>query len=922
MLTLVVFAALIPSAGVVYADSTASAGRVEMKGPALDDQYIGGRVSTVCNTRLTYPYSDDDGNMPFGISTSVQVYQGSAWQDYDQSTFAAGTYRLKMSVYTNSGCDPIYVFSSKVTITYNGNECTYGNRQKYSLDAYTESFTVKTPSSYALYIAGTQVTDANAPDILGNGVFSYDKSSNTLFIDGDYTYDDQKAVESIIDGLTINAKSDSVITGKGFVFFLRADTKITGSGKLTVRASSQAGNAIQMWDNAKLTIENADLEASGRQAIQGTDGTESLTVVSSNVTAKATGSGVGAIYVFKGGITLEGCGIAKPSGGSVGEDSYGYQVVDPSGNRAGEVRIVREYDLKIERTKVTDDNAADVLGDGVFKYDAASNTLTVNGNYKGSTSAVTSEIPDLTVVIAGDSDLHNTNTGGCLDFNRDTTITGSGKLTLTADRYSAISVINNSTVTIDGVDIIANGNSGGFVCHKELNKYGGKLIVKNSNITVKSNGDTLHYFKQGIELTGCSIRWPKNYVINDGTVYMKDGVTQPNEVVIARDDNRFIMIGDYVRMGTNYSIPMLWRCVDIDENGPLMLAEKIIAIKPYDAMGDNEEGSHGRGSGSGVDRKTEGSNYWGDSNLRCWLNSYSNEVKWACGNPPDDDHVYEGWNDYAGEVGFLRSFNEQELAAIKTVTQKSILDKYEYSNTANPNYHTYYGGSIENAVTNYDTAYSEPVTDTVFLLDVKQLETVYKNDDLLGGEEFYLAKPAGRVVSNSEYKNTGLKDGANWWYWLRTPEADYGSSRRVRYVTEYGVVDTSKAYVGSVGVRPAFYLDSDFYSLASGSGTSSDPYTISSADAKLVNCMYANGEATATVVNASIKNDSFAVLAVYDADGNLRDVKARNIPAGETTFTITIDADESIKGCDVKVFLWKDTKKMIPICDALCGTVG
>ena len=919
---LAVFAALIPSACVVYADGTASAGLVELKGPALDDQYIGGSVATVCKTRLTYPYADDDGNMPFGISTSVQVYQGSAWQDYDQSTFAAGTYRLKMSVYTNSGCDPIYVFSSKVTITYNGSECTYGNRQKYSLDAYTESFTVKTPSSYALNIAGTQVTDANAPDILGNGVFSYDKSSNTLFVDGDYTYDDQKAVESFIDGLTINAKSDSVITGKGFVFFLRADTKITGSGKLTVRASSQAGNAIQMWDGAKLTIENANLEASGRQAIQGTDGTESLKIVSSNVNAKATGSGVGAVYVFKGGITLEGCSIAKPSGGSVGEDSYGYQVVDSSGNRAAEVRIVKEYKLYIGYKRVTDDNAADVLGDGVFKYDAASNTLTVNGNYNGSTSAIASYIPDLTVVIAGDSELHDTNTGGCLDFNQDTTITGSGKLTLTADKYCALSIANCSTVTIDGVDIVANGNNGGFVAPEGFNVYGGKLIVKNSNITVKSNGDTLHYFKQGIELTGCSIKQPKNYVIKDGTLYMRDGVTQPNEVVIVRDGSKLITIGDYVQMGSNYGIPMLWCCVDIDENGPLMLAKRIIAIKPYDAMGDNEEGSHGRGSGSGADRKTAGSNYWGDSNLRSWLNSYSKEVKWACGNPPDDDHVYEGWNDYAEDVGFLRSFNQQELAAIKTVTQKSILDKYEYSNTANPNYHIFNGGSIENAVTNYDTAYSEQVTDTVFLLDVKQLDTVYKNDELMGGEEFYLAKPAGRVVTYSEYKNTSLKDGANWWYWLRTPEADYGSSRRVRYVTEYGVVDRSNAYVGSVGVRPAFYLDLDFCSFASGDGSSEAPYTISSAKPKLVNCMYANGEATATVVNASLDNDSFATLAVYDADGDLRDVKAKNIPSGETSFTITIDADESIKGCSVKVFLWKDAKKMIPICGALCGTVG
>ena len=37
-----------------------------------------------------------------------------------------------------------------------------------------------------------------------------------------------------------------------------------------------------------------------------------------------------------------------------------------------------------------------------------------------------------------------------------------------------------------------------------------------------------------------------------------------------------INIGDYVQMGTYYGAPILWRCVDIDENGPLMLSDKII----------------------------------------------------------------------------------------------------------------------------------------------------------------------------------------------------------------------------------------------------------------------------------------------------------------------------------------------------------
>ena len=41
-----------------------------------------------------------------------------------------------------------------------------------------------------------------------------------------------------------------------------------------------------------------------------------------------------------------------------------------------------------------------------------------------------------------------------------------------------------------------------------------------------------------------------------------------------------IKIGDYLQMGEYYGKPILWRCVDIDENGPLMLSDNLFGIKP------------------------------------------------------------------------------------------------------------------------------------------------------------------------------------------------------------------------------------------------------------------------------------------------------------------------------------------------------
>ena len=178
-----------------------------------------------------------------------------------------------------------------------------------------------------------------------------------------------------------------------------------------------------------------------------------------------------------------------------------------------------------------------------------------------------------------------------------------------------------------------------------------------------------------------------------------------------------IKIGDYIQMGTYYGEPILWRCMDIDENGPLILSDKIICLKPFDAKtsANSTSGSHSRD-----DYRSEyGSNYWADSNMRSWLNSTApaGEVVWACGNPPSNDNVWESYNDYAGEAGFLTYFSQDEQNSMKAVSQKSLVSYPEYSNNV------YTTGSephlwnpyIADVVANYDKAYAEYVTDKMFL---------------------------------------------------------------------------------------------------------------------------------------------------------------------------------------------------------------
>ena len=266
-----------------------------------------------------------------------------------------------------------------------------------------------------------------------------------------------------------------------------------------------------------------------------------------------------------------------------------------------------------------------------------------------------------------------------------------------------------------------------------------------------------------------------------------------------------ISIGDYISLGTYNGQPILWRCVDIDELGPLMLSDQVLATMAYDAK--TSENSATRSHSRNLKRGAYGSNQWRDSNMRSWLNSKAEagKVDWLCGNPPKSGFV--GENPYDQAAGFLNGFQEDEIAAIKTVTQRSIVSHPEYNagmiegQGADLPYDT----NIASAANGFDQAYYENVTDKVFLMDVKQINKVYQNNSQLG-DSYHIA----------------YKDGIRWPCWLRTPVTD--CNHDMRYVETDGRIDRNAPYLGFYGVRPAFYLDTKYYQVTGGNGTAASPY--------------------------------------------------------------------------------------------------
>ena len=265
-----------------------------------------------------------------------------------------------------------------------------------------------------------------------------------------------------------------------------------------------------------------------------------------------------------------------------------------------------------------------------------------------------------------------------------------------------------------------------------------------------------------------------------------------------------IKVGDYVKMGTYNNASILWRCVSIDDNGPLMLADRIIDTLAYDAK--TNDNSNSKSHSRSYKRDDYGSNYWKDSNMRSWLNSTAaaGKVDWLCGNPPKDGYV-SGVGAYNEKAGFLNAFSKSEIAAMKTVTQRSLVSHPEYNKgivDGDANSDLLYYTDISEAVANYDSSYFETTTEKVFLLDVRQANAVWKN---LKG--YYVA-----------YNN----DGMAWPYWLRTPVTD--CNHDMRYISSSGQVGRYAPWYSDLGVRPAFYLDSEYFVTTSGSGSQSNPY--------------------------------------------------------------------------------------------------
>ena len=302
------------------------------------------------------PYPESSHPYEFGADQSwVWTYSGEA-SSLD-ITFSDDTE-------TEANYDKIYIYDStdelvgefsgtelkNQTVTVPGNSFkirlkTDGSRSEYGFRIVNiEPTAVK----YNLYIAGTQVTSANASDVFGDGKVSFDAETTTLTLNN-YTFEGKGYTHSnneyndyfaalcynpdykdvaplnivLIGNNTIKETGSGSYTGSkitvSYGMEIHAPMTITGSGTLNVESGITTGSSCGIYQDDELTLPaefTGTLNVKSGYSGAYTTGMYSyLTIYSGTVNATGGNSGYTS-YGFSGGLVMHG-GVVNAQGGDI-----------------------------------------------------------------------------------------------------------------------------------------------------------------------------------------------------------------------------------------------------------------------------------------------------------------------------------------------------------------------------------------------------------------------------------------------------------------------------------------------------------------------------------------------------------------------------------------------------------------------------
>ncbi len=273
-------------------------------------------------SELSFLVRAEETEPPAGLTVFVVLEDGTVQQLGEPLTPPVGNYAaMTVSLSDLAGQNVRLGFRTDGTLSVDLAEI-WGNYQTYDLT-----------------VGGVDVTDLNHEDILGDGLFTFDRNK-TLTILGDCDYD-EGAVRSGIAELELVIEEDAaLVSSTGPALLLSASARISGKGKLSLY--SVEDSAIALTGGAILTVDHARLLADGLKGLTGEESGEGLNALTAWIILRGEEEAVAGLDCLE----TVNCGIVSPEGGIF---------IDHTVYEDDEQTIAAEVVIEVNRCTVTFD---------------------------------------------------------------------------------------------------------------------------------------------------------------------------------------------------------------------------------------------------------------------------------------------------------------------------------------------------------------------------------------------------------------------------------------------------------------------------------------------------------------------------------------------------------------------------------------
>ncbi len=326
-----------------------------------------------------------------------------------------------------------------------------------------------------------------------------------------------------LDGTAVYVRDDLNVRGNAEIECTERRGVYIGAGKMTV-----AGD-LECYAPWGIEVQNGDFRVDGDLTVVAQYDMISAAILAFGKVTVGGGdwdvTGAELAIAAAGGIELSaGSTITVPAGGVLTTVSMGFPdgkftremtvIAEPDGTPAAHAVITGPvcYGLRVDGTEVTDANMNDVLDNGVFTFEPATNTLTIHDNYYGKDD-FTAIIDNygcngLVITTEGDVELASMNT--TLSLSKDTTFTGGPLKVAAGEAYrlkQAVVVTDGAAVTLQDADLsLASLYDSSILKHvgDPNNLRDGFCVVEGGNWLISNS--SLHV--SSADANGYNSRWP------------------------------------------------------------------------------------------------------------------------------------------------------------------------------------------------------------------------------------------------------------------------------------------------------------------------------------------------------------------------------------------------------------------------------